>query len=254
MFTSSHGVVRLGAVSFALVASLASRAHAQFSSDPAAPLAVSATALDDTQARVAPAPNGSTYISYFSGSGYDVMLDRLDQSGVSMWGGPVVVEDRALSSTVDYGLASDAAGNAYISFNTVSAKTTFPVQKVTSVGPTGAIRWSSVVYTASGVTLGNGRVIVASDGFVWGGASANNTSVVQRFDAATGAASFGAAITISEPPRCFAPTRSTPTARVRGPRRASPSSRRAASRRATSPTSSPTARAADSSRSTPRAR
>lgn len=199
MRTPSPSIGRFGAAFVLLAAGcLAPSAAAQYSSDPATPLAVRATAGDDVQARLAPAPNGGHYISYFSGTGYDVMIDRLDAGGVSVWGGPVMVEDRGLSSTVDYGLASDANGNAYVCFNTTSAKTTFPIQKVTSIGPDGAIRWSSTVYTASGASLGNGRCVVASDGFVWGATSVGFDSAIQRFDPNTGAPSFASAVYITE--------------------------------------------------------
>lgn len=160
-------------------------------------MAVMATAGDDVQAKLAPAAGGGQFISYFSGSGYDVMLDRLDESGASMWAAPVVVSDRSLSSTVDYGLASDGAGRAFVCFNTTDAQGA-SVQLMSAVDGTGAILWTSTVYTGAGVALGNGRATVASDGFVWGATAANSTTAVQRFNPATGAASFTTPISITE--------------------------------------------------------
>ena len=188
----------LASVTLLLTSALASIAHAQYSSDPTTPLSIRATALDDVQAKIAAGPNGSQYISYFSDAGYDVYIDRLDASGNSMWSAPVLVEDRGVSSTVDYGLASDAAGNAYLSYNSFAKNGVDPAQKVASVGPDGAIRWKTIFYTAPGVSLGNGRMTVASDGFVWGATSVGFDSAIARLDPTTGAMSFTPATYITE--------------------------------------------------------
>jgi hypothetical protein len=58
------------AVAAALVAS-ASTALAQYSSDPASPMSIVATSGDDAQAKIAPAPAGGQFVSYFSGPGYE---------------------------------------------------------------------------------------------------------------------------------------------------------------------------------------
>lgn len=196
---TSHTTHRILASIMAFAAgALATSASAQYSSDPTTPLAIRATALDDVQAKIAPGPNGSQYISYFSDAGYDVYIDRLDASGHSMWSAPVLVEDRAFSSTVDYGMASDASGNAYISYNSLAKNGTDPAQKVASIGPDGAIRWKTIFYTAPSVSLGNGRVTVASDGFVWGATSVGFDSAIARLDPTTGAMSFTPATYITE--------------------------------------------------------
>jgi hypothetical protein len=173
-------------------------AQTGYSSDPAAPELVRSTENDDVQVKLAVGPANSTYYAYFSNPGYDIMLDRLDANGHSMWKSALVVEDRTLSSTVDYGVASDAAGNAYISYNGYAADGSTPTQKVASVSAAGAIRWTSVVYSAAGASLGNGRVAVASDGAVWGACSVGFDSAVQRFDSATGVATFATPIYIME--------------------------------------------------------
>lgn len=173
-------------------------AQTGYSADPAAPELVRSTGTDDVQVKLAVGPANSTYYAYFSNPGYDIMLDRLDANGHSMWANALVVEDRTLSSTVDYGVASDAAGNAYISYNGYAADGTTPTQKVASVSAAGAIRWTSVVYSAAGASLGNGRVAVASDGAVWGACSVGFDSAVQRFDSATGVATFAPSMYIME--------------------------------------------------------
>lgn len=177
------------AVAAALVAS-ASSALAQYSSDPALPMSIVATSGDDAQAKIAPAPAGGHYISYFSGPGYDVYLDCRDARGNSVWGAPILIEDRAFSSTTDYGLTSDAAGNAYVCYNAADPNNASgSLVRMASVAPNGTLRWNSVLYTASvgATSLGNGRATVASDGFPWGAYSVGFDSTIARVNPATGA-------------------------------------------------------------------
>ncbi len=200
MKSPNFNVLSIFASSVMLATVVAGTASAQttYSQDPATPELLRSTAYDDVQVKLAVGPANSTYYAYFSNPGYDIMLDRLDANGHSMWKSALVVEDRTLSSTVDYGVASDAAGNAYISYNGYAADGTTPTQKVASVSATGAIRWTSVVYSAAGASLGNGRVAVASDGAVWGACSVGFDSAVQRFDSATGVATFATPVYVNE--------------------------------------------------------
>ncbi|MSR41857.1 MAG: hypothetical protein EXS10_08170 [Phycisphaerales bacterium] len=172
-------------------------AAAQYSSDASAPLVVRATGFDDVQPKFASAPNGGKYVSFFSGSGYDVMLARLDANGSFVWKAQsVMVADRNVSSTTDYGLASDAAGNAYIAFDGVNGTT--PAILVQAVSPTGAMLWKSVVTESTTAYIAVGRVTVASDGGVWAAHIQDATTRVQRFDPLTGGKTFGTPIIISE--------------------------------------------------------
>jgi hypothetical protein len=183
-------------VALATLATFAAAPHAgaQYSSSSGAPLAVLATATDDVQPKVVAAPNEGHYISFLSGSGYDVLVTRLDKNGNAVWAAPVVVEDRALSSTTDYGLASDAAGNVYLAYDHPNIAT--PTIRVKSLDPSGNTRWSQIVTSLSGVNVG--RVTVASDGAVWVAHSLNATPRIQRFDAATGTPTFATPVTITE--------------------------------------------------------
>ncbi len=192
---SLRGAARRSIVAAALAfAASATLANAQFSSDAAAPLAIQATASDDVQPKFAPAPNGGHYISFLSGAGYDVMVTRIDRDGNAVWAAPVVVEDRTQSSTTDYGLASDSAGNVYLAYDHPNLST--PAIRVKSLDASGNTRWSQIVTSLSGVNVG--RVTVASDGAVWVAHALNATPRIQRFDAATGAPTFATPITITE--------------------------------------------------------
>lgn len=173
---------------------LTSVAEAQYSTSAFAPLMVWGTASDDVQPKFAPAPNDGHYMSFLSGAGYDVMVVRLDKFGNPVWPAPVVVEDRALSSTTDYGMASDAAGNVYLAYDQTNGSTA--AIRVKSIDASGAERWAQWVTTAAGVNVG--RCTVASDGAVWVCHALNATPKIQRFNAATGAPTFASPITITE--------------------------------------------------------
>lgn len=165
----------------------ASVASAQFASTAASPLAVWATASDDVQPKLAADGAGGSYISFLSGSGYDVRLARLDAAGESMWnGGSILVEDRTLSSTTDYGLAADDAGNAYLAYDQGGAII------LSSFDPTGALRWRKTV--GSGMV---GRVSVDSLGNPWVAFLEGSNTRVQRFDA-SGNPLLGAGVLLAE--------------------------------------------------------
>ena len=98
---------------------LAAAAHAQFSDDPAANLSVADRTNEQVQPKIVPTADGGCYISWFDNAagGYDVYLQRLDANGVEQWAhNGVLVADRGFSSTQDYGLAVDTAGNALLAF------------------------------------------------------------------------------------------------------------------------------------------
>lgn len=170
-----------------LASNFADHATAQYATSPSTPLAVWATATDDVQPKVVDAPNGGKYISFLSGSGYDVRLARLNADGTSAWsGGSVLVEDRALSSTTDFGLSSDALGNAYVCFDSGASI------KLVSIDPTGAVRWTRTVGSGS-----VGRTTVASDGAAWACFIEGSATRVQRYTT-DGTATLGAGVLLNE--------------------------------------------------------
>ena len=176
-------------VATALLA-IAPFASAQYSSDPATPDALVTTPNDDVQTKMAQAPNGDQYISYFSGVGYDVYVMRVNPTGQIVW--TTQAEDRpaALTSTTDYGMSSDSSGNVYVCYNSLDPVTGFAQFRMTSVNSSGAIRWATPLYTAADdnyANLGNGRCVVASDGFVWAAHGVGFDSSVTRVNPTTGA-------------------------------------------------------------------
>lgn len=170
--------------------SLTAGALADYSADVNAPLVVAATANDDVQPKIVAGPSDSHYISYLTGAGYDVAIARLDRNGKSAWKTPTIVNDRGLSSTVDYGCASDGV-NAYVAYATTAG-----ALQCTAVSPAGAILWTTVTSAAAGNVPA--QVTVASDGFVWVAAIEGSGTRVQRLNPATGAASFATPVQLAE--------------------------------------------------------
>ena len=165
-------------------------AQTGYSSNPATPNALVTTANDDVQPKIAPAPNGDQYISYFSGIGYDVYVMRVDSTGHVVW--TTLVEDHpsTMTSTVDYGMSSDSYGNTYLAYNALDPVSGLAQFRMSSVDSSGAICWSTPLYTAADncyACLGNGRCVVASDGFVWAAHGVGFDSSVTRVNPTTGA-------------------------------------------------------------------
>ncbi len=137
---------------------LAPLAAAQWSSDPANNLAVGDSASDQNQPKLAATTDGGCYVSWFDGigSGWDVRLQRLDADGVEQWAhNGVLVADRSFSSTQDYDLDIDPAGNAVLTFRDDRfGGVQITANKVTSAGV--------LVWGTNGVQLTNTGDFVAS--------------------------------------------------------------------------------------------
>jgi hypothetical protein len=167
----------------ALGAACAVPLHAEWSSDPAAPLVISDRDNDQVQPLWAPTSDGGFYISWFDNAdgGYDVYLQRLDAEGNELWPHDgVLVADRDVSSNEDYGLGVDAEDNAYLAYDNQTAEGfAITVQKVDA---TGATQWGDGITVSPGGSdaphldvLANGNIAVA-----WSG---NDGTLAQTLDA-----------------------------------------------------------------------
>ncbi|MFT5081178.1 MAG: hypothetical protein ACI84E_001836 [Planctomycetota bacterium] len=195
---------RLLPLLFSISAPLA--ATAQFSSDPAANLAVADLVTEEAQPKIVANVDGGAYVSWFSSEpsgspafGYDVYLQRLDSAGNEMWGhGGILIADRGFSSTQDYALSVDPAGNALLAFR----DDRFTGVQVTAakVDPSGNQVWgpNGVQLTSTTAFLAAPTIAGASDGGVVVGWTENNSIGLQRLDAG-GAATWGANIVLSAP-------------------------------------------------------
>jgi hypothetical protein len=148
---------------------LAAAARAQFSGDPAANLSVADRTNEQVQPKIVPTADGGCYVSWFDNSngGYDVYLQRLDANGVEQWAhNGVLVADRGFSSTQDYGLAVDTAGNALLAFNDDSGAN---VQiAAAKVDPAGTLLWGAggILLTATADFVAAPKIAGTSDGNV----------------------------------------------------------------------------------------
>jgi hypothetical protein len=105
---------------------LASNAWGQWSSDPSKnlPLADKGNGNDQVQPKIKALPNNGWYVTWFDSDptspppvGYDVYFQRLNADGVERFPHDgVQVADLSNTSTEDYGLDNDTAGDALLAF------------------------------------------------------------------------------------------------------------------------------------------
>jgi len=170
-----------------LLAVTAAPASAAWSSDPAHNLVLADGASEQVQARIVPLADGGCYVSWFDNAagGYDVRLQRLSAAGDELWPhNGILVADRGYSSTVDYGLAVDADGNALLAFNDDSQPTERIV--VAKIGPDGDPLWGTpgIAVSDSSAFLAAPKVAATADGDVVVGWFQDPDVVLQRLDAA----------------------------------------------------------------------
>jgi hypothetical protein len=174
-------------------------AQAQWSSDPAVNLAIADAASDQGQSKIAPTADGGCYVSWFDGigTGWDVRLQRLDAGGNEQWAhGGVLVADRSFSSTQDYGLDVDSAGNAILTYR-VSGGTGEQIA-ASSVAPDGTLRWGAggVMLTNTSDFVAAPRICGTSDGDAVVAWTQNATTRLQRLDT-NGAADWAADVVMT---------------------------------------------------------
>ncbi|MET0229829.1 MAG: hypothetical protein ABW186_02740 [Rhodanobacteraceae bacterium] len=164
---------RFAAVALSLVAAFAADADAQWSNDPSMNLVIADGDNEQVQPKIVPTADGGFYVSWFDNStgGYDVRLQRLDALGNELWPHDgILVAERDLSSTEDYGLAVDADDNALLAYGlTVGGTLEVAAQKV---APDGTPAWADngIVLSEGGAdapdiaALGDGNIAVAWSG------------------------------------------------------------------------------------------
>lgn len=177
--------------------------------DPSQPLAIADRGGEETQAKWMPLADGGFYVSWFDNTdgGFDLRLQRLDGDGNQMWGhGGVLVVDRNYSSTTDYGLSVDTAGNALLSLQCCTQNAADERIVAFKIDSTGAQVWGSTGIPVS--TVGEGELISyltgTSDGNVVVAWMNNNAALrAQKLDT-TGAPLWGSTgITLPGPATGF---------------------------------------------------
>ncbi len=158
---------------------------AEWSADPTVNFLLADRNGEQNQPKIHAVGDGGAYISWFDNAngGYDVYLQRIGPDGSEQWShNGVLVADRSFTSTQDYDLDVDLAGNALLIFrDDRSGSTQITVNKVALDG---ALLWGS---SGKQLTSGNAffaapQIAVTSDGFAVAGWTADSTIQFQRLD------------------------------------------------------------------------
>ena len=169
---------------------MTSSAFAQWSSNPSQNLALSdIPGADQVQPKTAALPNNSWYVSWFNNNpndlpphGYDVYYQMLNANGVEQFPHDgVQIAKLTLSSTQDYGLATDASGNALLAFLDDRFGSNAQVTAV-KMSPSGQPLWgaSGVQLTNDSSFHANPKITVTSDGGVVVAWISDSNVVVQK--------------------------------------------------------------------------
>lgn len=183
--------MRIAGLRFTIVVALAgalpSLATAQWSSDPANNLVLADRGNEQVQPKIVPTADGGFYVSWFDNAtgGYDVYLQRLDAGGNEQWAhNGVLVADRNLSSTEDYGLDIDADGNALIAFGYQDGGIVQVLAQ--KVAPDGTLLWGDpgILVSADTADTHAPKISATGDGgIVVGWTSSEGSVAAQKFDA-----------------------------------------------------------------------
>jgi len=188
---------------------LGSNAWAQWSADPSKNLALADNndGADQVQPKVRPLPDQGWYVSWFDADpnspppvGYSVYLQRLSPGGVERFKHDgIEVAHLSNSSTEDYGLDIDTAGNALLAFLDTREGSN---QQVTAakMSPEGKPLWGKRgVQLTKGTVHSNGAPKIAgtSDGGVVVAWISDADTILQKLDA-NGKPQWGKGVVLSE--------------------------------------------------------
>lgn len=154
---------------------------AQWPGDPAVNLSIGDRTGEQIQPKIRGTADGGCYISWFDNAagGYDVYIQRLNALGVEQFAhNGILLADRAFSSTQDYGMSVDPAGNAVIGFRNTTTQA-----GVHKVAPNGALLWGPTGVSLNSVAVNAPRVAAMTDGSVVVGWTEGPGSRLQRLDA-----------------------------------------------------------------------
>ena len=161
-------------------------ALAQWSGNPSVNLPVADRPGEQVQPKIRPTTAGGVYISWLDNAagGYDTYVQRLSVAGVEQYPhNGVLVADTSFSSTQDYGLAVDAAGDALVAYrDDRPGGTQVGVNKV-NFGD-GSLAWGPLgkVLTSTTDFIASPKVCVTTDGFVVVAWTQGSSAMLQKLD------------------------------------------------------------------------
>jgi hypothetical protein len=180
---------------------LTSTAWAQWPSNPALNLDLADGVGDQVQPKLLPLSNGNWYLSWFDNPahGYGVYVQALDGGGVPL--APhngLRVAKLGLSSTEDYGLSVDTAGNELVAFLDDREGSNIQVTAV-KITPRGRMPWGplGIQLTNDQNSNNDPKIAGTSDGDVVVGWSSNSNVVLQKLDP-NGAPLWGTGVVLSQ--------------------------------------------------------
>ena len=173
---------------------ISSSAWAQWSSDPSQNLGLSTLpSADQVQPKAIALPDNTWYVSWFNNnpvipnSGYNVYYQKLSANGVEQFphNGIQVALETFLTSTQDYGLTFDGAGNAILAFQDLRRDPNNPQITVAKMSPTGQPLWGplGIAMTFGQNSYNVPKVTVTTDGSIVVGWISNNQTVLQKLTA-----------------------------------------------------------------------
>lgn len=205
MSTALHRHARTALTSGLALAGLATAGIAQWSDDPAVNLVVADAPGEQVQPKVAPAPDGGTWVSWFDGGagGYDVRVQKLDLLGFEVFPhGGVLVADRGFSSTQDYGLDVHTSGDALLTFRDDSG---VGVQIAAARVSTGGLLVWTAQLTATSAFVAAPKIAGTSDGGAVVAWTQDAEAKVQKLDA-NGASLWGLGVTLTPGAGTYSPS------------------------------------------------
>ncbi|MGE4072296.1 MAG: hypothetical protein AB7E72_14090 [Lysobacterales bacterium] len=176
---------------------------ALWSGNPASNLVIADNSGEQVQTRMVATGDGGFYLSWFdSSSGYGVRLQRLDAAGNEQWAhNGVLVATRDFSSTQDYGLSIDSAGNALLAFRYRDSGGVAQIL-AQKVAPNGTAQWGSpgVFVSADASDANAPKITGTSDGnaaVAW--SDSTGAIRVQKLSAAGAPLWSGSGVSIAPP-------------------------------------------------------
>jgi hypothetical protein len=153
-------------------------------------------ANDQVQPKTHPLASGGIVMSCFDNAtgGYDVRVNRFDDTGAPMWGSNgVLVADRTVSSTTDYGSTAAPDGGIIVAYQSTNGTQ----MAVSRVSGSGALLWTTTLTNTTDY-VANGKVVFDSAGDLYVGWLQGSTSRVQKVSYADGTTVWASPANLSE--------------------------------------------------------